>query len=199
MEDGVRAAGNSDPTGVSTRGASERSVMSARKHIRAILVLPGMVLLIIPGLILYPGEFDTLGLWRSVPSSKVILPIIGILCVCLGLLLMIATIRLFVTVGKRTLAPWGPPQKLVVRGVYRYVRNPMISGVLLVLLGESVLRASLPLFCLFVVFLVVNIVYIPLSEEPGLVKRFGDEYLTYKRNVPRWIPRLSPWEAGLRE
>jgi protein-S-isoprenylcysteine O-methyltransferase Ste14 len=170
--------------------------MSAWKHLRAILILPGMVLLMIPGLILYPGEFDTLGLWRSVPSSKIILPIIGILCVCLGLLLMVATIRLFVTVGQGTLAPWNPPQHLVVRGVYRHVRNPMISGVLLVLLGESLLTASLPLFCWFLIFLFVNAVYIPLSEEPGLVKRFGDDYLTYKQNVPRWVPRLTPWEGG---
>jgi protein-S-isoprenylcysteine O-methyltransferase Ste14 len=173
--------------------------MSAWKHLRAILLLPGMVLVVIPGLILWRSGLDTLGLWRSVPSSKVILPIIGILCVCLGLLLMVATIRLFMTVGNGTLAPWEPPQKLVVRGAYRYVRNPMISGALLVLLGESLLTASLPLFCLFLVFLVVNTVYIPLSEEPGLIKRFGDEYRTYKRNVPRWIPRLTPWEVGLRE
>jgi protein-S-isoprenylcysteine O-methyltransferase Ste14 len=121
------------------------------------------------------------------------------ICVCPGLVLMIATIRLFVTVGKGTLAPWEPPQKLVVRGVYRYVRNPMISGVGLVLLGESVLTASLPLCGWFLVFLAVNSVYIPLSEEPGLVKRFGEEYLNYKQNVPRWIPRLTPWAGGFRD
>ncbi len=135
-------------------------------------------------------------LWRSVPSSKVILAIIGIICVGVGLLLMVATIRLFVTVGKGTLAPWESPQRLVVRGVYRHFRNPMISGVLSVLLGEAVLTASLPLLCWFLVAGVVNAVYIPLLEEPGLVKRFGEEYQTYKRNVPRWIPRLTPWENG---
>jgi len=45
---------------------------------------------------------------------------------------------------------------------------------------------------------VVNAAYIPLSEEPGLVKRFGEEYLTYKRNVPRWVPRWTPWDGGFR-
>ena len=104
---------------------------------------------------------------------------------------MVATIRLFVTVGKGTLAPWEPTHKLVVQGVYRHVRNPMISGVILVLLGESVLTASLPLFCWFLVFAVINATYIPLLEEPGLVNRFGEEYLTYKGNVPRWVPRLT--------
>ena len=155
-----------------------------------------MVLLVIPGIILWRDGFDTLGLWRSVPSSKLILPIIGAICICLGLVLMIATIRLFVTIGKGTLAPWEPPQRLVVRGVYRHVRNPMISGVLFVLLGESVLTATMPLFRWFLIFVVINAIYIPLLEEPMLVNRFGDDYVTYKRNVPRWLPRLTPWEGG---
>jgi protein-S-isoprenylcysteine O-methyltransferase Ste14 len=115
---------------------------------------------------------------------------------CLGLMLMVATIRLFVTVGKGTLAPWEPTQRLVLRGVYRHVRNPMIAGVFFVLLGEAVLAASLPMLGWFAVFVVVNAVYIPLAEEPGLVRRFGDEYLPYQRNVPRWIPRVRPWTGG---
>ncbi len=173
--------------------------MRAWKHLRAILLLPGMVLLVIPGFILWLGGLDTLRLWRSVPLSKVFLPFIGGVCIGLGLLLMVATIRLFVTVGRGTLAPWEPPQHLVVRGVYRHVRNPMISGVGLVLLGESLLTASLPLFGWFLVFLIVNMIYIPLSEEPGLINRFGEEYRAYRRNVPRWVPRLKPWEGGLRD
>ena len=110
---------------------------------------------------------------------------------------MVATIRLFVTVGKGTLSPWEPPQRLVVRGVYRHVRNPMISGVLFVLLGESALTASQPLFQWFLIFAVINAIYIPLLEEPGLVRRFGEGYQVYKRNVPRWVPRLTPWEGGV--
>jgi protein-S-isoprenylcysteine O-methyltransferase Ste14 len=132
-----------------------------------------------------------------VPSSQVILPIIGMTCVGVGLLLMVATIRMFVTVGHGTLAPWDPPQHLVMRGVYRHVRNPMISGVLFVLLGESLITASRPLFGWFLIFALINAIYIPLLEEPGLVHRFGDEYRTYKRHVPRWIPRLTPWENGM--
>ena len=173
--------------------------MEAWKHIRAIILLPGIVMIVIPATILWLSGADSFGLWQSVPASRVVLPVIGGICICLGLLLMVATIRLFVTVGKGTVAPWEPTQRLVVRGVYRHVRNPMIFGVILVLLGESVLTASLPLFCWFLVVVVVNAVYIPLSEEPGLIKRFGNEYLTYKRNVPRWVPRLRPWEAGSRD
>jgi protein-S-isoprenylcysteine O-methyltransferase Ste14 len=93
------------------------------------------------------------------------------------------------TVGNGTLAPWNPPQYLVIQGVYRHVRNPMIAGIFFILLGEAVVAASLPLLVWFLVFVVINSLYIPLSEEPGLVKRFGSDYLTYKQNVPRWIPR----------
>ena len=64
--------------------------------------------------------------------------------------------------ARASLAPWEPTQKLVVQGVYRHVRNPMISGVLFVLLGESVLTASLPLFWWFLVFAFINATYIPL-------------------------------------
>src|SRR5271157_3822009 len=168
------------------------------QHIRAIILLPGIVTIVIPATILWLSGTDSFGLWRSVPASRVVLPVIGGICICLGLLLMVATIRLFVTVGKGTLAPWEPTQRLVVQGVYRHVRNPMISGVILVLLGESLLTASLPLSCWFLVATLVNAAYIPLSEEPGLVKRFGGEYLTYKRNVPRWVPRWTPWDGGFR-
>lgn len=80
------------------------------------LLLPRMMLLVIPGLILWRGGFDTVELGQSFPSSssRVVLPVLGIICVCLGLLLMGATIRLFVTVGLGTLAPWKLPQRLVV-------------------------------------------------------------------------------------
>jgi protein-S-isoprenylcysteine O-methyltransferase Ste14 len=170
--------------------------MEASRHLRAILLHPGMVTLVIPGIILWRTGTDSWGLWQSVPATRIILPAIGVICICLGLVLMTATIRLFATVGEGTLAPWEPPQRLVVRGVYRHVRNPMISGVLLVLLGESVLTASCPIFRWFVLFAAINAAYIPLSEEPGLVRRFGEDYVDYKRNVPRWIPRLTPREVG---
>ncbi len=169
------------------------------KHLRTIILLPGMVTLVIPGTILWLSGADSFGLWQSVPASRVALPVIGGIGICLGLILMVATIRLFVTIGKGTIAPWEPTQRLVVQGIYRRVRNPMISGVILVLLGESVLTASLPLFYWFLVAALINAISIPLSEEPGLVKRFGEEYLIYKRNVPRWVPRRTPWDGGFRK
>jgi protein-S-isoprenylcysteine O-methyltransferase Ste14 len=153
-----------------------------------------MVTVVIPAGLLSVTGTDTLGLWELAPVTFVVLPILGGALICVGLTLMIATIRLFVTVGKGTLAPWSPTQRLVVQGVYRHVRNPMISGVFFILLGEAFLAASLPIFCWFVIFAVGNAIYIPLAEEPGLFKRFGNDYEEYRRNVPRWIPRLRPWD-----
>ncbi len=120
-------------------------------------------------------------------------PLLGLASVGVGLLLLIKTVVLFGKVGEGTLAPWDPTQSLVVRGVYRYVRNPMISGVVLILLGEAAFSGSLPLLYWAAFFFTANAIYMPLSEEPGLARRFGDDYLLYKKNVPRWIPRVTPW------
>ncbi len=166
------------------------------KHLRAILMLPFMVTVVIPGAILSLTGPDTLGFWKSVPATRVALPVFGGALICLGIGLMVATVRLFATVGHGTLAPWDPTRRLVVQGIYRHVRNPMISGVFAILLGEALLAASLPILCWFAIFATGNAVFIPLAEEPGLVKRFGEDYLTYKRNVPRWIPRMTPWDPA---
>ncbi len=120
-------------------------------------------------------------------------PLLGLASVGVGLLLLIKTVVLFEKVGEGTLAPWDPTQRLVVRGVSRSVRNPMISGVVLILLGEAAFSGSLPLLYWAAFFFTANAIYMPLSEEPGRARRFGDDYLLYKKNVPRWIPRVTPW------
>ena len=103
------------------------------------------------------------------------------------------TTRLFVDKGEGTPAPWDPPTKLVVVGPYRHVRNPMITGVFLMLTAESVLFGSWPLFGWVVVFFLLNTVYFSKVEEPGLERRFGENYRHYRSNVPRWIPRWRQW------
>ena len=117
----------------------------------------------------------------------------GVLLTALGLALVVWTIRLFVTEGHGTLAPWDPTSALVVRGPYRHVRNPMITGVVLVLAGEAVVAQSAPLAVWLGCVALVNAIYMPLVEEPGLRRRFGDAYDVYCANVPRWLPRLRAW------
>ncbi|MGH9929841.1 MAG: methyltransferase family protein [Pyrinomonadaceae bacterium] len=168
--------------------------MSIFKHIQSIILLPTMVTVVIPGIIIY--RTGTLNVGWSLPPPLSLAPSLGgIALLVLGLTLMAKTIALFANVGQGTLAPWAPPERLVVRGIYRHVRNPMLSGVLFVLCGEALLIRSIPLLEWFGLFLLINLIYIPLLEEPVLDKRFGQPYRLYRQNVPRWIPRLKPWDA----
>jgi protein-S-isoprenylcysteine O-methyltransferase Ste14 len=80
-----------------------------------------------------------------------------------------------------------------VRGPYRYVRNPMISGVVFILLAEGLLFDSRTHFSWALIFAAANFIQIPLMEEPMLRERFGSAYDEYCRHVPRLIPRLRPW------
>jgi protein-S-isoprenylcysteine O-methyltransferase Ste14 len=149
------------------------------------LVLPATVLIIVP--LLIEDNFRI---------NLDALAVLGALLCLLGLFMLGATIKLFIDIGRGTLAPWDPTQKLVTRGLYAHVRNPMITGVLIALLGEAMVLHSVPIFIWFIVGFVVNHIYFIASEEPGLMARFGQEYLEYKKNVPRWIPRLRPWKPG---
>lgn len=162
--------------------------------IKAIVILPGTALVFIPGALLWftagtsadmaPAEITGTRFW------------IGLVVVVIGLVIAVWTVRLFQTAGKGTPAPWAPPQRLVVRGPYRYVRNPMITGVLFMLGGESLILGSWPVAGWTLGFFLLNSLYFVLVEEPGLERRLGEDYRHYKANVPRWIPRLTPWESG---
>ena len=154
-------------------------------------ILPFTVLLIVPAVILWATGFR-IGWGLGLPWDAVIV-LAGALLMGSGLYYLSITIWLFISIGRGTLAPWSPTSKLVVIGPYRHVRNPMISGVLMTLLGESIVFGSLGIFICFLLFFIINHIYFIYSEEPGLARRFGNEYLSYKRNVPRWIPRLRPW------
>jgi protein-S-isoprenylcysteine O-methyltransferase Ste14 len=125
--------------------------------------------------------------------------LLGAALIVCGLALWAWTVRLFARIGRGTLAPWDPTRRLVVEGPYAYVRNPMITAVLAMLLGEAVLLGSPAVVTWFAVFLAINAVYFPLVEEPGLERRFGEEYREYKRHVPRWIPRRTRWRPRSRE
>lgn len=153
-----------------------------------------MVTIVIPGVVIYLVGSVNVG-WSLSPPLNLVPPFLGVLFVCGGLVLLVKTISLFAAIEKGTLAPWDPTHKLVIRGIYRYVRNPMISGVFCILLGEAMLLGSLPVFYWFVFFLLGNLIYMPLVEERALERRFGEDYVVYKQNVPRWIPRLSPWDG----
>lgn len=162
--------------------------MSLRSHMGSSM-LPIMVTIIFPLLLLwlFPPSIN------NGPVVSLLSALIGVLLIIAGAFLLARCIQLFDRIGKGTLAPWNATQRMVITGPYRYVRNPMISGVLAVLLGESLFFQSPSLLLWFLVFLIGNHIYFIKSEEPGLEARFGHEFVVYKRNVPRWIPRRTPW------
>jgi len=120
--------------------------------------------------------------------------ILAILFIAIGLAVMFVTISSFIKIGKGTLAPWTPTKRLVIAGPYKYVRNPMIMAVLVILLGEALALRSQNILIWAGTFFVVNTIYFILFEEPNLEQRFGNDYQEYKRNVSRWLPRLTPYQ-----
>ncbi len=163
-----------------------------RKHLTAILLLPFSVTVLIPVVLLILSTWIGLPWILLYPVSWFSI-LVGGISMGVGLIVQYKTNRAFARVGKGTLAPWAPTQHFVVVGLYQYMRNPMIMGVLLVLLGEAIAFGSLLIFLWFVFFWAMNHLWFVRWEEPDLERRFGNEYRTYKTNVPRWIPRRTPW------
>ena len=159
--------------------------MSLWRHARAIGLLPFMATVVVPAVLV----------WRRGDVDVGALAVLGVPLIGLGLAVFVWTVTLFDREGEGTLAPWDPTSRLVVRGPYRHVRNPMITGVLAILLGEAALLGMPSLLVWAAIFLAANALWMPLVEEPGLRKRFGADYEAYAANVPRWLPRPRPWRG----
>ncbi len=166
-----------------------------RGLIRSIVLLPGTVLLFVPGILLLIER----GLGKDMGNAgpQEIQFWAALLLLILGLALAIWTVRLQLSIGQGTPAPWDPPVKLVVQGPYRHVRNPMITGAFLIIAAESLFFHSCFTSLWLLIFIGLNLVYIPRVEEGELTKRFGEEYLRYLDHVPRWIPRVRPWRLDV--
>ena len=165
--------------------------MSRKAHASS-YIFPISVMILMPWFLMWLTADITIG-WDLAGPFNPLVTLIGITVLFTGILLMVATIQMFSNVGEGTLAPWAPTQKLVVVGVYRYMRNPMITGVLFGLLGEAIILSNYAVFLWLLFFFIGNHIYFIRSEEPGLLKQFGEEYADYFENVPRWLPRRTPW------
>lgn len=168
--------------------ASGSAGVSGWRHARAVLLLPCMNAVVIPGLLLALTQD-----FRLVASGlRWLAAGAGLALLAGGLLLVALSIRLFVRLGRGTLAPWDPTRQLITDQVYRFSRNPMKSGLFLVLIGESLLFGSRVLLVWAAVFIAANLIYIRRFEEPGLARRFGAEYTAYRERVPRWLGARRP-------
>jgi len=143
------------------------------------ILVPGSVAVYIPRAI------------ASDASTPTLYSSIGFLPIALGVAIYLWCAWDFATAGQGTPAPIDAPKHLVVRGLYRFVRNPMYVGVLLILLGESLaFRSPRILVYAAIVFTFFNL-FVILYEEPALKRKFGASYEEYLKKIPRWIPRRA--------
>lgn len=145
---------------------------------------PGLVLIYLPLWITHFRVPPSEPWWQR--------PTAGVLIVA-GILPLIESARRFVSVGRGTLVPATPTEHLVISGFYRTVRNPMYVGVFFALAGEVILFEKRALLLYAATLWLVMHLFVCFYEEPTLTRRYGEQYLRYKRNVLRWLPRLTPW------
>jgi protein-S-isoprenylcysteine O-methyltransferase Ste14 len=161
--------------------------VTAWRHALAIALLPFMNTVVIPGALLTRWQQT----WEVPPPATAALLVAGAALAVGGLWLVVHSIALFMRLGRGTLAPWDATRELIGDGAYRYSRNPMKAGLFLVIAGETLMTRSTALLVWFACFVLVNVVYIRLHEEPGLRARFGARYRDYCARVPRWWPKLA--------
>jgi protein-S-isoprenylcysteine O-methyltransferase Ste14 len=129
-------------------------------------------------------------LWSGIvrPATMQAPQIAGMIVATLGALLALWCVVAFVSIGKGTPAPFDPPRRLVVRGPYRFVRNPMYLGGALTLAGAALFYRSLFLLGYDCIFLLAFSLFVLFYEEPTLRRTFGPDYEAYCHRVVRWLP-----------
>ncbi|WP_294011036.1 isoprenylcysteine carboxylmethyltransferase family protein [Sphingomonas sp.] len=120
----------------------------------------------------------------------------GPLLIAAGLAGLVESFARFAIDGRATPAPVTPARKLIVGGLYRHVRNPMYVSVLAVIAGEALLFGEAELLVHAGIVWLVFHLFVRLHEEPAMRRSFPRDYAAYSAAVPRWLPRIRPWQAG---
>ena len=157
------------------------------------LLAPGVVVGLIPWFL--TGGWQV----REPAPYWVSMRVLGGLLHVAGLIALVWAFVRFVVEGFGTPAPVAAPERLVVGGVYRYVRNPMYVAVLVAIIGQALLLGQLVLLVYAGAAWLAVAAFVRFYEEPTLTRRFGADYEAYRRAVPAWWPRLRPWNPGERD
>jgi len=164
------------------------------RHLLAILLLPFVMAVVVPRwIVVSRAAADTR--WAGGTAAAWLGRGAGAVLLVAGFCLFAWCVALFARVGRGTLAPWDPTERLVAVGPYRSMRNPMITGVLAMIAGQALVLGSRLVGAWCAAFFAINQVYFMIFEEPGLERRFGGSYRRYKAAVPRWLPRTTPWSG----
>lgn len=150
-----------------------------------LVVAPGVVAGLVPWL-LTDGYHTPLSV---VPGSVTA----GSILVVVATAILLHAFARFALEGLGTPAPVAPTEKLVVGGIYRHVRNPMYVAVLAIILGQALIFSSWAVLVYGLIAAAAMISFVKFYEEPTLASRYGEEYEAYRRAVPGWLPRFTPW------
>ena len=150
-----------------------------------LFVAPGVVAGLVPWLI-------TGWQWHDWGDATWVVVSIAWVAISVGVAFLLYAFALF-ALHRGTPAPVAPTETLVASGVYRFVRNPMYLAVLAIILGQALLFGSWSLVLYAAIVLAAVVAFVKLYEEPTLTRTYGEQYLEYRRNVPGWWPRLTPW------
>src|SRR5271154_2187480 len=136
--------------------------------------------------------------WNISPPLLGLFPVrvLGVVLIVAGLPILLDSFARFAIQGLGTPAPVFPTKHLVVTGWYRYVRNPMYVAVVSIILGQALLFGDLHVLMYVLIPWLAAYLFVLTYEEPTLRKSFGAEYDTFCANVPRWLPRLTPWRGS---
>ena len=127
----------------------------------------------------------------GIPAVRVL----GVVLIAAGAWLLLDSFARFALQGLGTPAPVAPPSRLVVGGWYRYVRNPIYVALVAMIIGQGLLFGSVRALIYGVVVWLCCDLFVRFYEEPALHRRFGRDYDVFREHVPRWIPRVRPWQA----
>jgi len=147
-----------------------------------LVLVPGVIAGVLPWM---------LTAWKG--SSAWPLQVTGLVLLVGGASVLLVAFARFVLEGLGTPAPVAPTERLVIGGLYRYLRNPMYLAVAATIIGQALILGRLVLLAYAVVFAAVVAVFVHAYEQPTLTARYGDQYEAYRRAVPAWWPRRRPW------
>ena len=147
-----------------------------------LVVAPGVVAGLIPWWLTRWEVEEPFAFWAP-------LRVVGIALIVVGVLALLDSFRRFVVEGLGTPAPVAPTEELVVSGLYRYVRNPMYVAVAATIFGQALALGQLILLAYGAVFVAVVAAFVHWYEGPTLARTYGEQYETYRRSVPAWLPR----------
>ena len=153
----------------------------------------GLFLVVAPGVVAGLVPWWLTG-WQP-GSTWLPLQVLGASLIVAGVIVLVDAFIRFVVEGIGTPAPVAPTQRLVVGGLYRYVRNPMYLAVGATIVGQALLLGRPVLLLYAAAFAAVVFAFVRLYEEPTLARQFGAQYEDYCRAVPGWWPRLRPWRG----